>query len=175
VAEALGEGADLVFFSADKLLGGPQAGVIVGGASWVARLRDHPLYRALRVDKVILAALERTLGLHLAGEPTAVQRMLSDDAAVEDRARRIAAALGLEAHRDVGQVGGGTHPGEDLPSWAVAIPVRDPEGFAARLRAGEPAVVGRVSKGAWIVDARTVRDDEVTPLLAALAAARVTG
>ena len=175
VAEALREGADLVFFSADKLLGGPQAGVIVGGASWVARLRHHPLYRALRVDKVILAALERTLGLHLAGEQTVVQRLLSDDAAVEARARRIAAALGLAAHPDEGQVGGGTHPGEGLPSWSVAIPVRDPDGLAARLRAGEPAVVGRVSKGAWIVDARTVRDDEVAPLLAALAAARATG
>jgi L-seryl-tRNA(Ser) seleniumtransferase len=166
VRDALRAGVDLVTFSGDKLLGGPQAGVACGRRSLVAALADHPLYRALRVDKVTLAALEATLGDHLAGRPTPVDvARRAPLEVVEARARALCARLGWgEVAPSEATVGGGSFPGEVLPSWAVTWAPPDPDAVARALRAGEPAVWARVQRGAVWLDLRTVRDDEVEPL-----------
>src|SRR4051812_32602943 len=124
--EALAAGADLVCFSGDKLLGGPQAGIVVGRAELVERLRRHPLQRALRADKLTIAALEATLALYLdperARREIPVLRMLHEDAAaVRARAERLAAAVGGEVEETVARVGGGALPLAELPSFAGAI------------------------------------------------------
>jgi L-seryl-tRNA(Ser) seleniumtransferase len=170
VRAILGSGVDLVMFSGDKLLGGPQAGVIAGRADLVARLRKHPLYRALRVDKVTLAALEATLGDHASGRPTPVDAMMDMPAEVlEQRAQRLAAALrGLGVAPEViaGEsfVGGGALPGQALPTRIVRIPVGDDEEAARRLRTGEPPVLARVHQGALHLDVRTVDPDAIDTL-----------
>lgn len=161
---ALAEGADLVTFSGDKLLGGPQAGLIAGRAALVGRLRAHPLYRALRVDKVTLAGLEATLALHASGRDTPVSAMLTLSADVlRDRAERLIARLRASGVRcslaeDHGVVGGGSLPGEVLPGPVVVL-AGPPEPLAAALRTGLPAVLARVADGAVRLDVRTVPDD----------------
>src|SRR5207302_7106495 len=131
--ESLEAGADLVCFSGDKLLGGPQAGIVVGRAELVERLRRHPLQRALRADKLTLAALEGTLVLYLgAPERIPVVRMLRENvAAVRARAERLAAAIGGEVEETVARVGGGALPLAEIPSFACAVE----EDLAAPLRA----------------------------------------
>ncbi len=158
--ERLAAGADLVTFSGDKLVGGPQAGLIVGRAELVARIRKDPLARAMRPDKATLAAVAATLLLYRAGTATRdipVWRMI---AAPEDdlrrRAERLAAATATEALPTRSTVGGGTLPGETLPSWGVAIDGRSPDRLLARLRTGEPAIVGRIEDGRVVLDLRTV-------------------
>ncbi len=173
---ALRDGASLVTASGDKLLGGPQAGLLLGRAALVRALARHPLARALRVDKLTLAALEATL----AGPPTPVaQALAADPAAVAQRAERIAANLrthGIDAQPVATEaaVGGGGAPGVPLPSAAVSLP----EHLAAALRAGDPvrrgevpAVAGRLEEGRLLLDLRAVlpRDDE--PLNRAVLAA----
>lgn len=161
VPEALEAGADVVCLSGDKLLGGPQAGVVLGRRSALAALRKHPLFRAVRPDKVTLAALEATADDWLTGRPPPVRRMIDADpealrAAVE--AWRRALPRGVEA-RGVeveGAVGGGSLPGRTWPSWALAITRPDPERLRAALLAGEPPVVGRIAGGALLLDARTI-------------------
>ena len=176
VREVVESGVDLVFFSGDKLLGGPQAGLIVGRAELVGRLRRHPLYRALRVDKVILAALEATLGDHVAGRPTPVHAMVGLPADVlSDRAATLARALqtcgvGGEVVEAPSVVGGGARPGEDLPSFAVRVAADRPDELARALRTGDPAVVARVHDGALWFDARTLGDDQIDALTARVAA-----
>src|SRR6478735_8007098 len=136
---SLAGGADLVCFSGDKLLGGPQAGIVVGRAELVERLRRHPLQRALRADKLTLAALEGTLALYLEPEralrEVPVLRMLNEPLdGVRARAERLAAAVGGEVEETVGRVGGGALPLAELPSYACAV-----EGSLAEpLRAGDP-------------------------------------
>ena len=147
-SEALAAGADLVCFSGDKLLGGPQAGIVVGRAELVERLRRHPLQRALRADKLTLAALEGTLALYLdparALQEVPVLRMLNEPfEAVRARAERLAEAVGGEVEETVGRVGGGALPLAELPSFACAVE----EELAAPLRAGEPPVVGVLRDG----------------------------
>jgi len=171
--ESLAGGADLVTFSGDKLLGGPQAGIVVGNAELVEKLRRHPLQRALRADKLTLAALEGTLTLYLEPERAArevpVLRMLREPAdAVRDRAKRLAAAVGGEVEETTARVGGGALPLAELPSFAVAIE----EELAARLREGDPPIVGIVRDGRTLLDCRTLRDDELDEVTAAVAAAR---
>ena len=171
-------GADLVAFSGDKLLGGPQAGIVVGRASLVARLRSHPLHRALRVDKMAVAALEATLALYRNGQPerVPVRALLSQPpAALRSRAERLQAELarlGLSA--DVipveGQVGGGTLPLSRIPSSACAVP-GEPESLLGRLREGDPPVVGRIADGRVLLDVRCIPDAEVEALARAVAAA----
>lgn len=154
-AVTLRDGASLVTCSGDKLLGGPQAGLVLGDALLVERMRRHPLARALRVDKLTLAALEATL----AGPLTPTWRYLRADVA-ELRARcdSLAAAvrdvIAAEVVACESTVGGGGAPGVQLPSWAVALP----PGFAARLRAGTPAVVGRIERDRCLLDLRCVPD-----------------
>ncbi len=168
--ESLASGADLVCFSGDKLLGGPQAGIVLGRAELVEKLRRHPLQRALRIDKLSLAALEGTLLLHLeAPERIPVLRLLAQDAAtVRARAERLAAATGGEVEETVGRVGGGALPLAELPSFACALE----ESLAEPLRTGEPPVVGIVRDGRLLVDCLTLTDAEADEVSAAVAAAR---
>ena len=171
--ESLAAGADLVCFSGDKLLGGPQAGIVVGRADLVERLRRHPLQRALRADKLTLAALEGTLGLYLEPERAArevpVLRMLHEPAeAVRARAERLAEATGGEVEETVGRVGGGALPLTELPSYACAVE----EELAAPLRAGEPPVVGVIRDGRLLLDCRTLTDAEADEVAGAVRSAR---
>jgi L-seryl-tRNA(Ser) seleniumtransferase len=167
-------GADVVTFSGDKLLGGPQAGLIVGRAELVARMRAHPLMRAFRQDKTCLAALHATLHLWAtAPERIPLVRMLR--ATVEElaaRAGRIAEALGPRARvvETTSRVGGGAAPSAELPSRAVRIEVGSVEELAAHLRRGTPAVLGRVEDGVLLVDLRAVNPNDDDTLLAALRA-----
>ncbi len=168
--ESLAAGSDLVCFSGDKLLGGPQAGIVAGRAELVERLRRHPLQRALRADKLTLAALEGTLRLYLdAPERIPVLRMLRQDAeTVRVRAQRLAALAGGTVEETVGRVGGGALPLAELPSFACAVD----ESLAAPLRAGEPPVVGVVRDGKLLLDCLTLADAEVDEVAAAVANAR---
>ncbi len=169
-ATALGHGATLVTASGDKLLGGPQAGLLLGapglGAEWVARVRRHPLARAMRVDKLTLAAFEATLR----GPVPPTRRALDTDVTVlRARATKLAAALcgaGVDAHAvdSDSTVGGGGAPGVALPSAAVAIP----ELYAAALRAGDPAVLGRIERGRCLLDLRALPPEADEALAAAV-------
>jgi L-seryl-tRNA(Ser) seleniumtransferase len=151
--------ADLVCFSGDKLLGGPQAGIVVGRAELVERLRRHPLQRALRADKLSLAALEGTLRLYLdAPERIPVLRMLRQDATtVRVRAEQLASLTGGTVEETVGRVGGGALPLAELPSFACALD----ESLAAPLRGGDPPVLGIVRDGKLLLDCLALTDDDV--------------
>ena len=172
-------GADVVAFSGDKLLGGPQAGVIVGRAEIIARLEKHPLTRALRVDKLTVAALEATLELYrddLADAEVPVRAMLQvTPSALAARAQRLQALLAAQGVagrviETVGQVGGGSLPLAQPPSFAVAVPGRV-EALSAALRAGTPAVVARVIDEALVLDVRCVPDEALEGLAHAVASA----
>ncbi|HOR00871.1 MAG TPA: L-seryl-tRNA(Sec) selenium transferase [Anaerolineae bacterium] len=177
VQECLQAGADLVTFSGDKLLGGPQAGIIVGRAELVAALRRHPLTRALRVDKLTIAALGATLAAYQAGravQEVPIWRMIGAPAAeVRRRARRWVRrlrALGATAEvvRGVSTVGGGSLPGETLPTSLAALRVASPDALARRLRLGDPAVIGRIEEERLLLDPRTVLPEQEADLLHAL-------
>jgi L-seryl-tRNA(Ser) seleniumtransferase len=175
-AAALRDGADLVTASGDKLLGGPQAGLLLGRADLVRRLTRHPLARALRVDKLTLAALEATL---TGPVPPVARALAADPAAVLDRAERAVARLvaeGLDARvADVRvAVGGGGAPGVELPSAAISLP----ESLSVPLRCGPPvargefpAVVGRLEAGRLLLDLRSVSPEDDETLVAAILAA----
>ena len=168
---ALEQGADLVCFSGDKLLGGPQAGIVLGRADLVERLRRHPLHRAVRIDKLGLAALEGTLLLYLepgrALREVPVLRMLQEDAsAARSRAERLASATGGEVEETVARVGGGALPLAELPSFACALG----EHLAEPLRLGDPPVVAIVRDGRLLLDCRTLADDELDEVIAAVQA-----
>lgn len=178
VGDALREGADLVLCSGDKLLGGPQAGLLFGRHDLVERCRRHPLARALRLDKLRIAALQATLELHLRDQrhEIPVWRMLhADDGELTTRCRRLAAALeavGSPAAvaRAAGLPGGGAGPDTSLDGPVVRIPVDAPNAAAERLRTGRPPVVVRVADDAMLVDLRTVEvgdDDRIRELLIA--------
>ena len=166
---ALRAGASLVTCSADKLLGGPQAGLILGAAQPVATLRRHPLARAFRVDKLTLAALEATVS----GPRTPTWQYLHlDPVVLRQRADAIAERIDGGTATVVpsdGAVGGGGAPGVRLPGWAVALP----ESYLGRLRAGRPPIVGRIERGQCLLDLRCVppeQDDMVTAAINAAAA-----
>ena len=168
--ESIAAGAQLVTFSGDKLLGGSQAGIAVGRADLVERLRRHPLQRALRADKLSLAALEGTLAALRTGKHgVPVLRMLDEPAeVVRSRAERLAALTGGDVEPTVARVGGGALPLAELESFACALA----EQLAAPLRAGEPPVVGIVRDGRLLLDCRTLSDAEVEEAAAAIARAR---
>jgi L-seryl-tRNA(Ser) seleniumtransferase len=171
--EGLAAGADLVCFSGDKLLGGPQAGIVAGRSDLVDRLRRHPLQRALRADKLTLAALEGTLTLYLdpgrALREIPVLRMLREPVeAARARAERLASLVRGTVEETVARVGGGALPLVELASFACAVE----EELAAPLRLGEPPVVGVVRDGRLLLDCRTLADSEVDEAAAAVAAAR---
>ena len=171
--ESLEAGADLVCFSGDKLLGGPQAGIVVGRAELVERLRRHPLQRALRADKLTLAALEGTLALYLEPERARreipVLRMLDEPAeSVRARAELLADRVGGEVEETVARVGGGALPLLELSSFACAVE----EELSSPLRLHEPPVVGIVRDGRLLLDCRTLSDAEAQEAAAAVLACR---
>ncbi len=176
VTEALADGADLVTFSGDKLLGGPQSGCIVGRADLIAILRKHPMARAVRVDKMQVAALETVLAMIATGKENdvPVTRMLRESADdVGKRAHRLAESLdgdleGAHVVHCESVVGGGSMPGAGLPSWGVAVRCPDPPAFAARLRSGSPAVFCRVEEKGVLFDVRTVSEAEMPHLARAI-------
>jgi L-seryl-tRNA(Ser) seleniumtransferase len=176
VSDALGQGADLVTFSADKLLGGPQAGIIVGRADLLARLRRHPIARAVRIGRMQMAALEQVLAIVATGRESElpVFRMLRDaPEIVRSRAQLLSETIGgeLEGARVVrceSAVGGGSMPGSSLPSWGVRIQVSDPPAFAARLRTGTPAAFSRMEDRFILLDCRTVTDAQIPHLARAV-------
>jgi len=167
IRTAVSSGLDLVLFSGDKLLGGPQAGFCVGKREHVQRLRKHPLYRALRVDKVILAAAEQSLAMHAAGEALPTDRMIDTPLEVlQDRARRLCEQLRAQGvtctvRADVGFVGGGALPGRQLPTSVVSIPARHLERVSHALRTGDPALVARVADDHLILDVRTLEEAQL--------------
>jgi L-seryl-tRNA(Ser) seleniumtransferase len=174
VRRSVAAGAALVCFSGDKLLGGPQAGILAGRAEAVAAARAHPLARALRLDKLGLAALEATLRLHrdperALREVPALAMLTVSDAVLEARARALAAAIGGGATvvPSVAKVGGGALPLAELPGPVVALD-GDPEALAARLRAADPPVAGRIERGRLLLDVRTLADDELDLVSSAL-------
>lgn len=177
-ASALAAGADLVIASGDKLLGGPQAGILLGDADLVGQLARHPLARAVRADKLALAAMEATLSGPV---PPVTAYLHADPATLRARAERLAEsvgaiavgapAVGVTVVAHDGRVGGGGAPGVPLPGWAVALP----EHVAQLLRTGDPAVLPRVHDGACLIDPRCVPEADDHRLAAAMRAALAAG
>jgi L-seryl-tRNA(Ser) seleniumtransferase len=178
-ASSLAAGAALVLFSGDKLLGGPQAGIIAGARAAVEAVRTHPLMRAVRVDKMTYAALEATLQEHAAGRAAAtvpIARMLA--ATVEAIATRVdslaraldGGSLAVESVDGLSTIGGGSAPGSSLPTRLLALAHADLSAsqLEARLRAADPPVIGRIEQGRVVLDLRTVAPEEDGVLLAVL-------
>ena len=182
VSDAVADGADLVTFSGDKLLGGPQAGVIAGRGDLVARLARNPLLRAVRVDKMTLAALETTLVLHLEGSAEAIPlwaMALRAPEDLEERARALVAGIAdrtgpakIEAVPSEAVAGGGALPGARLPSWAVGVthPERGAGEMARALRAHDPPVIASVEDDRVLLDLRAVDAAQDAVLAEALVA-----
>jgi L-seryl-tRNA(Ser) seleniumtransferase len=173
VRRSLRAGAAVVCFSGDKLLGGPQAGVMVGARDAIEACRRHPLARAVRIDKLSLAALRATLALYrdadLARAELPVMRMLeATPDELDARARRLAEGCRGEVVAATAKVGGGALPLLELPGPAVAVDV----GLVEPLRAGDPSIVGRVADGRLLLDVRTLTDDEADLVAAAVRACR---
>jgi len=180
VQDRVAAGADLVCFSGDKLLGGPQAGILVGRREAVELVKRHPLMRALRVGKVTLAGLSATLAHYERGEAERtipVWRAIAEtEEELERRARGWLSALGeavpgASVRRSASAVGGGSLPEVTLPTRVLALPADDPDALAARLREGDPPVIGRIEEGAVVLDPRTVGPREDDALLATVRAA----
>ncbi len=183
VAGCVAQGVDLLCFSGDKLLGGPQAGILLGSKQYIAKLKKHPLARALRVDKMTLAALEATLALYrdpaLAAREIPVLHMMRAPAeALREKAERLAARLDFLTPapvlaEEVGQIGGGTAPALALPSVAVAIApgARGADWLEASLRAQEPPIVARIAHDRLLLDVRTLDEADFPHIAAALRAA----
>ena len=171
VQESLAAGADVVIFSGDKLLGGPQAGIILGQQTTINTLAKHPLLRALRVDKITLAGLAATLQAYERGTATSeipVWQMISASvASLRMRAERIVAALpdppSIVASEST--VGGGSLPGATLPSVALAFDVAHPDQFAADLRRGDPPIISRINAGRVLLDLRSVLPEQDETLI----------
>jgi L-seryl-tRNA(Ser) seleniumtransferase len=174
--DALADGADLIVFSGDKLLGGPQAGIVLGGRELVERLRRHPIARAVRVDKMQVAALESVLAQHAHGRGSElpVWTMLREPPAhVRHRADELAMALdgeleGAHVIACESAVGGGALPGTGIPSFGVEIRVPEPNAMAARLRTGSPSVFCRVTERGVLLDLRTVSPQAMPDLVRAV-------
>ena len=177
VQESVQAGADLITFSGDKLLGGPQAGIILGRRELIDELRRHPMARALRVDKLTLAALDATLRSYARGKATdeiPVWRMIAaTPATLQERAtgwQRHLAEHGLTAAVREGEsaVGGGSLPGETLPTWLLAVPVAQADAQASRLRGGALPIVCRIQEDHLLFDPRTVLPEQEVALLNAV-------
>jgi L-seryl-tRNA(Ser) seleniumtransferase len=184
IARSVADGSSLVLFSGDKLLAGPQAGIIAGRTELIERCRRHPLARITRIDKLQLAALEETLRAHLRGTATtelpALALLRTDIASLIARAERIAAAfesgdvattVKLEVRVTEAYVGGGSAPGRTLPGAALACSGVDPELLAAHLRAHHLPVIARIEDGVVLLDLRSVPAEDDALLSGALRAA----
>jgi L-seryl-tRNA(Ser) seleniumtransferase len=185
VQEILKSGVDLVTFSGDKLLGGPQAGLILGRKEWIDKIQKHPLTRAVRIDKLTLAALEATLFAYADEErlrediPT-VRMLLEDAGMIRTRAKKIAALLrrdvkdaAVEVIKDSSQAGGGSLPEVNFPTYAVTVkPLRiTVNELEERLRSGQPSIVARIRGDALIIDPRTISAREVAEVVKGVRAA----
>jgi len=166
LAELVEQGVDLACGSGDKLLGGPQAGLLVGRAALLARCRRHPLYRVLRPDRTALAALEGVLRLHLTGAALPLDRLWPDPSAHRDRLERAASRLGAEIVAAEAFLGGGSAPEAPIPGEALALPGDD--ALLARLRLSDPPVVGYLRQGRLLLDLRTVDPEDDEALIAAV-------
>jgi L-seryl-tRNA(Ser) seleniumtransferase len=173
ISELVALGCDLVCGSGDKLLGGPQAGILVGRRDLLERCHRQPLYRAVRPGRSVLAALEGVLRLQLAGAPLPLDRMWPDPQAHRRRLAAAAAALGGEILAAEAFLGGGSAPEEPIPGEALAIPGGDQ--LQRRLRAENPAVVGYLREGRLVLDLRTVDPQDDPELLAAVRRALAAG
>ncbi len=173
-AESLQAGIDLISFSGDKLLGGPQAGILAGKPEIVTRLRRNPLFRAIRLDKLVYQALERTLRsivLERWSEVPALAMIRMAAAEVRARAEFVLKRIpGLRAEIIQGEsvIGGGSTPEQPLPTWLIAIETAHPADAEKRLRTGTPPVIARIENDRLLLDLRTVAQEEEEPLLAAL-------
>ncbi len=174
VTESLAAGVNVVSFSCDKLLGGPQSGIIAGETSLVQRIRRNPLYRALRVDKLIIESLEVTLKHLLTENWSAIpslQMILAPIKEIRQRAERVAAklaALNVSIQENETAIGGGSTPDETLPTWVVELTTSEPNAFESRLRRGAVPVIARIERDKIIFDMRTVADEEVDDLVAVI-------
>jgi len=186
VAKAcIAAGADLVLFSGDKLLGGPQAGILAGKRAWIEQIERDPLMRAFRCDKMTLAALEATLRIYLHEEAalreipvlrllsTSLEELKKRAEAMGERLRTIKTLAAIEITEDVAYVGGGSLPDQQMKTWVVVVTPRDcsDADFAQRLRLGTPAVMARVREGKILLDVRTIFPEQEDILIGALAAA----
>jgi L-seryl-tRNA(Ser) seleniumtransferase len=183
--DSIAAGVDLVLFSGDKLLGGPQAGILAGKKEWIGKIERDPLMRAFRLDKMTLAALEATLRLYLNEEAALrevpVLRLLGTPLSeLQERAQGLAALLkdvagvaSAEVERDVAFVGGGSLPDQQMQTWVVAVRARnlDETSLAQHLRLGDPAVMGRVRDGKLLFDVRTVFPEQIDDLVQAVTVA----
>ncbi len=177
IAAAVASGADLITFSGDKLLGGPQAGILLGSEAAIAACRADPIARAVRADKLTLAALEATLALYrdpeTARREIPVLRMLTED--LEGVKRRGEALLkgvrNAELVQGESEVGGGSFPGAKLPTWLVAIRHPAPDTLAGRLRGAEPPVIARIVADRVVLDPRTILPDQIDATARAIGAA----
>jgi len=168
VQESLAAGADLVCFSGDKLLGGPQAGIIVGRKDLLEKIKKHPLARAVRADKTCLAGITATLTHYLRDEAEReipVLRMLTEDL---DSIRRRAERLGGDLVEGESEVGGGSFPGATLKTWLVAVRDPEPDALVARLRAGDPPIIARILDGRVVLDPRTILPAQIEAVARAL-------
>jgi len=177
VPEGVAAGADLVVFSGDKLLGGPQAGILVGTEKAIAACRADPIARAVRADKLTLAALEATLALYrdhtTARREIPVLRMLTEDlGSVKRRATAVLQGVGEKAELVEGdsEVGGGSFPGAKLKTWLVGIRHAAPDTFVTQLRSHDPPIIARVAGSRVLLDARTIFPEQVETVVAALKA-----
>jgi len=164
--DSIAEGASLAIGSGDKLLGGPQAGIIVGQSRCIQKLKSHPMARAMRIDKLDLAALAATLRLYLSGRELEIPTLnyLSKSVnLVRQEAERLASLMGSGAFTEASECefGGGSGPGMRVPSYRVGIPISNPDALARRLRQSNPGIVGRIEKGVLWLDPRTAEPDEV--------------
>jgi L-seryl-tRNA(Ser) seleniumtransferase len=180
VSRLLKDGADAVTFSGDKLLGGPQAGLIVGREDLIARMKANPFYRAMRPDKTTIAALEATLEIYLAGRPfeeiPALRMLSATEASLRERCEamsgKMPAALESRVESGTSRVGGGAAPMEDLPTVLLLVRPRSgtAEEIESRLRRGAPPVIARVRDGWLLLDLRTILPDQDDALVSALSA-----
>ncbi|HWR59661.1 MAG TPA: L-seryl-tRNA(Sec) selenium transferase, partial [Thermodesulfovibrionales bacterium] len=185
VQEVVKSGADIITFSGDKLLGGPQAGLIVGKREFIEKIQKHPLARAVRIDKLTLSALEATL-MEYADEERAKERiptvrmLLEGPKEIRTRAKRIAALMmrgvdnvKIDVIEDFSQAGGGSLPELNFPTYSVSVKSEkiSPNQLEERLRRGSPAIVARIKGDALILDARTIGNGEIDILVKGIKAA----
>jgi L-seryl-tRNA(Ser) seleniumtransferase len=177
VADSISAGVNVLSFSCDKLLGGPQTGIIAGDTELVARIRRSPMYRALRVDKLIVQALQTTL-LHLVRKDwqklPALRMILATPEEIRKRAEQLSAMLEGIDHalgQSASKIGGGSTPNYELSSWAIVLRVKNAAAFEKRLRRGQLPVIARIEHDQVLFDLRTVSDGELESLAAAIRAA----